>query len=857
MPEKAEHTSAGGADPSAVPTLPLRSRGSAWLALLPYTLLFVFVAQELRALDTADALTPAWSRARLGVPLLVLACCLTRVRCLRVVAALLFAFLSFELFADRATLAYFGRVFGLDLLALAGQLGDVQESAASLVGWLDLGLLALAWSAALTLACTAAPSRGARGSWFALALGALLLWPALREEPGEHVGLKDGEAEHAAHHGLPAAHLHDMLASLQAWCFPPSWSPALAAEARALLARTQALNAEPSPLFGIAEGRSVLFVQLEAFQQFVLDVQLPGGALTPRLSALASAGLRFDRCFDATRLGRTSDAELMVLTGLPAHSRRSTAFHLEARASWPSIASDLAARGYSTHSLHAFEPRFWNRALAHPLYGIDTLHFRDQLASERPDDDPRLGWGLPDDVFFERVTQRLRAAPAPFFALALALSSHHPFRRLPDGPRFDTGLVPGSMADGYLRLVHFSDAALGVLAAELQAAGLWEQLVIVIYGDHDAGLDTSARAAIRDTLGLDPGAPAQDRVPLVVLVPGREAELAVHAESLRPQPLMLYDLPATLRDLLGLPPDPEGLGVHAFVPAELRGVRALPRGRSFLAGAELHTLDDDLSALSSEQIEQLEVLGRAAAAQLRLSDALLELGSPPQASGDVLTEPDTQRLDAAPVQLAAQVTVGGSRPLPDEERVLALMPRHDAGLSVFLELHNGGSEPQAWSLRFHDTDGRDAAAPLTGRLAPGERRRLSLPGNARGETPVAHARLRASAQVNAQQWVRFRLLSARYPLVEQSAESWDLELPADGWSHALLFAVSASDSAQQVQVTIRQAGEIVRREQRRLPPRGAWQGLSVNPPGGAPLRVEFRGEALSAALLTQAASDDG
>ncbi|WP_162616047.1 sulfatase-like hydrolase/transferase [Paenibacillus lutimineralis] len=76
----------------------------------------------------------------------------------------------------------------------------------------------------------------------------------------------------------------------------------------------------------------------------------------------------------------------------------------------------------------------------------------------------------------------------PFFGFAVTLTSHHPFY-LPE--QHKTMTMPSysdPLFKDYIHAIHYMDQAIGELVKDLKANGLWDNTVMVIYGDHDSSL---------------------------------------------------------------------------------------------------------------------------------------------------------------------------------------------------------------------------------------------------------------------------------------------------------------------------------------------------------------------------------
>jgi arylsulfatase A-like enzyme len=109
------------------------------------------------------------------------------------------------------------------------------------------------------------------------------------------------------------------------------------------------------------------------------------------------------------------------------------------------------------------------------------------------------------------------------------------------------GVPPVERADKYRALVRVVDGALGRMLGDLRRRGLDRNTIVVLLSDHGESLKEHPRLPEKHGRFLyNPLV----HVPMVMLVPGlAPAEIA--------HPVSLLDIPATLLDLLGMPPEPD------------------------------------------------------------------------------------------------------------------------------------------------------------------------------------------------------------------------------------------------------------------------------------------------------------
>lgn len=312
---------------------------------------------------------------------------------------------------------------------------------------------------------------------------------------------------------------------------------------------------ERTPLFGAAAGKNVIVVQLEAFQNVLVDQTLNGQELTPNLNRLARQSLYFPNFFHQTKDGRTSDAEFTTNCSL---------LHLEAGSIYTRFPYNhfdclprrVKALGYDALVFHGNDKSLYNRYRVYPNLGFDRFFSLYDFPDQR-----RVGMGVADPAFFDHATSVLSAREKPFYALLISLSSHYPFDLQGTIPQPFSPHVKSKLLGDYLDDQHYTDAAVGLFVQRLKRAGLWDQSVVIFYGDHDGGLSPEDYAAVAGR-PLTPfeRSTAPFRVGLWVHLP-HDALAGVY-----PQPVGQEDLAPSVMHLLGQPAEPGWMGVDLLSP---------------------------------------------------------------------------------------------------------------------------------------------------------------------------------------------------------------------------------------------------------------------------------------------------
>ena len=269
---------------------------------------------------------------------------------------------------------------------------------------------------------------------------------------------------------------------------------------------------------GIGKGKNLIVIQLEAVQDFVIGAQYNGQEITPNLNRLIEGDtLYFNRYYTNTGKGNTADAEFSSMNSLyPVEDGES--YRLYEDNTFHGLPWLMREQGYYSFAVHGFEGEFWNRENAYPYQG-----FQDYISMEDMNQEELIGMGISDKSMFKQLVETLKQQTTPFFTFAITLSNHHPFD-IEDQYRYLTL----SEADeetkfgDYLQSVRYTDEAIGQLIADLKEAGLYENTVIALYGDHhglNCGMEEimdQMNAFIGRTYDYD----EMLNVPLIINIPG-------------------------------------------------------------------------------------------------------------------------------------------------------------------------------------------------------------------------------------------------------------------------------------------------------------------------------------------------
>jgi len=233
-------------------------------------------------------------------------------------------------------------------------------------------------------------------------------------------------------------------------------------------------------LKGIAKGKNLIIIQVEALQGFVINKKIGGREITPNLNRLIDRSLYFDNFYSQVADGGTSDAEFLTnVSFFPL--KEGAVYYRYSSNNFNSLAKILKSYGYSSYVMHAYKPDFWNRELMYKSLGFDRFFSEKDYVQ-----DEKIGMGLSDRSFFLQSIQKMKEFKKPFYAFLITLSSHYPFDDTKHYDEFDVGEYENTLLGNYLKAIHYTDRAIGEFIQELDKEGLLRDSIVIIYGDHKA-----------------------------------------------------------------------------------------------------------------------------------------------------------------------------------------------------------------------------------------------------------------------------------------------------------------------------------------------------------------------------------
>lgn len=341
--------------------------------------------------------------------------------------------------------------------------------------------------------------------------------------------------------GIYNYHLYDIMLSTKT-----SAQKALADSTELIDIENYVKSNEKKPddkMFGLAKDKNIILISLESMQNFVINNQVNGKEITPFLNDFIKESYYFDNFFHQTGQGKTSDSEFIVANSLYPVDRGAV-FFTNPNNTYNALPNILNQNGYYTSVFHANDRSFWNRDIVYHSFGYDRFF---DVESFDVNDENSVGWGLKDIDFFQQSVQIMKDLPQPFYAKMITLTNHYPFD-LDQEDRyiepFDSG---DKTVDNYFLTVRYLDEAVKNLIQELKDNGLYENSIIIMYGDH-YGISENHNTAMEKFLGkeITPYETVQlQKVPFIIHIPGQEGKV-IHDVSGQ------IDIRPTILNLLGI-----------------------------------------------------------------------------------------------------------------------------------------------------------------------------------------------------------------------------------------------------------------------------------------------------------------
>ncbi|MBT2571613.1 LTA synthase family protein [Planococcus sp. ISL-110] len=432
---------------------------------------------------------------------------------------------SIILYGNVAFYRFFSDFITLPVLFQTENFGDLGSSAAASIFWTDLlyfadvAIILLAIKFIKVKPIAAVSSSMQRKTYYILALAVLFFNLGLAEAERPQLLTRSFDREMLVKNlGMYNYHLYDIYVQSK------SQAQRALADGSELVEANNYVRAnqiEPSEeMKGIAEGRNLIVVTLESMQSFAINSEMNGQTITPFLNSLTEDEdtIYFENFYHQTGLGKTSDSEFLLENSLYPLSGGAV-FFTHSGNTYNSMAESLGNNGYSTNVQHANTKSFWNRDIMYESMNVDEFY---DIESFEVGEGEAVNWGMKDIPFLEQSVDHMAEMKQPFYSRLLTLTNHHPFTLDEEDKLIDEYDSNSGTLNRYFQTARYLDESIKVLFEDLKEKGLYENSIIVMYGDH-YGISENHNEAMSQYLGeevTDVTSAELQKVPFFVHIPG-------------------------------------------------------------------------------------------------------------------------------------------------------------------------------------------------------------------------------------------------------------------------------------------------------------------------------------------------
>lgn len=385
---------------------------------------------------------------------------------------------------------------------------------------------------------------------------------------------------------------------------------------------TKQKRVEPNKeYYGAAKKKNVIKIHLESFQTFLINKKVNGEEVTPFLNKLSTGNQDFryyPNFFHQTGQGKTSDSEFTLdnsLYGLP----QGSAFSLKGDNTFQSLPAIMDQKqGYTSSVMHGDYKTFWNRDQIYKHFGIDK--FYDATYYDMSQENLE-NLGLKDREFFKESANYLAKEKQPFYSHLITLTNHYPFTLAPEDQTIESPQTGDSTVDGYVQTARYLDESLEAFITDLKKKGIYDDSVIMIYGDH-YGISENHNKAMEKLLGEEI-TPAKftdlNRTGFWLKIPGKEGTVdETYAGQADVMPTMLHLLGIDTKNYLMMGTDLLSKEHNDTVP--FRNGDFITEDYKYVNGKIYSNKDNELI---TEKPKDFEKRKQQAEKDLEMSDSVL------------------------------------------------------------------------------------------------------------------------------------------------------------------------------------------------------------------------------------------
>lgn len=219
--------------------------------------------------------------------------------------------------------------------------------------------------------------------------------------------------------------------------------------------------------------KNLIIILVESLSSYPIGKTFEGKELTPHLNQLVKeASFYADNLQDETRLGHSSDGQLIYMTGLLPLRDEITVF-MCSKNRYHALPALL--KGYTTYITIPTQKDCWKQNEMNICYGIQHMDDARQI---------NQGGSANDEQIFQYARQMDGKRIPPFFSLVLTISMHTPYNKEWDNFHFNFPQTYSSELKSYLSATAYTDHCIGQYINSLKENNLYEDSIIIIVADH-------------------------------------------------------------------------------------------------------------------------------------------------------------------------------------------------------------------------------------------------------------------------------------------------------------------------------------------------------------------------------------
>lgn len=374
---------------------------------------------------------------------------------------------------------------------------------------------------------------------------------------------------------------------------------------------------------GIAKDSNVIILQLESLNEYIIGKKVNGKEITPNLNRFFENNIYAKDMYNQG-LGTTADSEFEMENSMyPLEN--GYVFQKYSNNTWIDIYTTLRNNGYYTSFMHPNTSTFWNREEVYKTgYYIDEYYDITKFPNIE-----LAGGFYSDEGFFEEAVKIMDSYEGNFCTTLVSVTTHTPFSL--DGvsnleekvtiTKEDVKEYESYFFQNYIISCNFVDYAFGKFVEDLENTGLMQNSILVVYGDHGAGLtDRNDIKKIYEENGLEytefEDTIKDMHIPFGIKIPEIDSKYTIE------RTLSKIDIKPTILDLLGVE-DKFSLGSSIFSNKNysfIKGLGYITSTNYYLNGKYYNR--QNLEKI--EETEELKNLLKRMENEIYLSDSIIK-----------------------------------------------------------------------------------------------------------------------------------------------------------------------------------------------------------------------------------------